>query len=129
VRMPGFGRLISGASALAVATMILGAAAAMPAAAAPPQAGSHAAATRAAAAAPDEIVGVYKTYSRCNAAGAKGIRENKWIRYDCSEIHGLWYLSVERGEDVTSRSEYSDKATLSGPPRVRHASRLCAWPT
>jgi hypothetical protein len=72
----------------------------------------------------DTIVGVYSTYSKCNAAGAKGVREGKWIRYLCEEIPKLgkgWFLSVERGEDLINVSNF---------PSFRHGINLritCAY--
>jgi hypothetical protein len=97
----------------AIAMILLGWIGFMPASAAPVRADG--AVTRTAPLRPDEIVGVYKTYAKCNAAGAKGIREDKWINYLCSQIHegSDWYLSVERGKDVTASTTYSDKVSTS----------------
>jgi hypothetical protein len=65
---------------------------------------THSAATRAPAG--DPVVGIYKTYSACNAAGARGIRQNKWIRYDCQPIKGEFWLYVEYGEKVINVSNF-----------------------
>ena len=70
-----------------------------------------------------EIVGYYQTYSNCNAAGAKGIREGKWINYLCEQIPPAkgWFLSVERGEKIINVSNF---------PSFRHGINLritCAY--
>lgn len=65
-----------------------------------------------------EIVGYYQTYSNCNAAGAKGIREGKWINYLCEQIPPAkgWFLSVERGEkniNVRNAPSYRKNVNIS----------------
>ena|SRR5487761_1682658 len=72
---------------------------------------------------PHPIVGHYSTYSKCNAAGAKGIREGKWINYLCEQIPPAsgWFLSVEHGEKVINVSNF---------PSYRHGINLsitCAY--
>ncbi len=69
----------------------------------------------------DPVAGIYDTYSKCNAAGAKGIREGKWIRYDCQEIKAKWWLYVEYGEKVINVDNF---------PSYRHGINIsitCAY--
>jgi hypothetical protein len=109
---PRLHRMLALAAAVTAVTLIAGTGA-LPASAA--SRGTGATVTRTGGIKPDEIVGVYKTYSKCNAAGAKGIRERKWINYYCDqhEEGGEWYLSVERPGYLSPGSTYTDKVTSS----------------
>jgi hypothetical protein len=104
-------RVLRTVAQAAIAVILIGGLAIVPASAA--SAGAHRAVDRSAVVKPDPVRGVYKTYSKCNAAGAKGIRENKWIRYDCYQIEegGDWYLFVEYGGYITGHPQYSDKVS------------------
>jgi len=47
---------------------------------------------------PQEIVQYYQTYSQCNAAGAKGVRQNQWDYYECYQVFDAddyWALDVQ----------------------------------
>jgi hypothetical protein len=125
-RRPGILRTITVAF---IAALLIGGAGAISASAAPFRAGEAATPTvqakPTAHATPEQtIVGHYSTYSKCNAAGAKGVREGKWIRYLCEQIPKLgsgWFLSVEYGEKVINVSNF---------PSYRHGINLsitCAY--
>ncbi len=67
---------------------------------------------------PEEIVKYYKTKSACEAAGARGVRQGKWINYLCEQIppEPGWYLSVERGYkdiNVSNAPSYRDNINIS----------------